>query len=275
MQPATIEQGNQGMHPHQPQSIPQQEGVVYNLNGKRYVLTGGVVREMHAYRCVASQHLEQDWTKLPGRDGTRPLIKVRAIPQADGTWIPSPTFWSPTDLEMRFNAHGSIKFHRVHDESGLPGVFALPDTAHVWDSDRETLEQFTERMAQLKASQPAPGPHPNATAPAPMNAVVDSVRQGYMDAMQSGGAKLPVDAPQRHPVENQSGASQAVTVPAAPAPAPVTPAASSQKTVITLDQLRKMTDRQLMEYAAEEEIDLQGKTRKDDVIKAIQAAQSK
>lgn len=109
-------------------------------------------RKLMKFRVVAGAHIEPRWDLPENHNGVRPCRTIRATPHPDGSWTPSEPFDSPTDLARLHNTDISTKFERVHDETGLPLTYVLPETSRIWDSTKETLEEF---VARVKASAPA------------------------------------------------------------------------------------------------------------------------
>ena len=192
------------------------------------------------YRVLVGKHIQN------GADGREYVYPAGSIVES---WY---------DLE-RLNQYDPVsgavisqKFARVFEEDATA---MLPATAQVWDSAKESLEDF---VARVKANQP----QPSSTETAQPNGAGSGVplREVSGQAPSSVQVRPVPDSPLRRTEEGQ----------VAPAPSPSSPRGPSPADQVK--QLESMTLNELIKVAEEEEVDLKGAKTKAEVVKVLRQA---
>jgi hypothetical protein len=161
-------------------------------------------------------------------------------------------------IESRFDlaARWPEKFERLFEDS-------LPNTSQVWDSTKETLEQFTSRMratqgtggaatVQSNLIQPPPQSQPPSNSPAEAG-----IPSGYTPPGAYAGP--PPSPPSQPSNPNAAQPSQHLTL-----------NTSSNERIAEYKELYdSMTVPELRKVAAEEEVDLRGASRKEDIVQLL------
>lgn len=114
-------------------------------------------RKTKKYQVVAGQHIQDDPLGRKNPDGSTVQILYPT-----GSIVET-----PLDLE-RLNQYDpqtgqivSEKFRRIHEDQAAAG---LPSTATVWDSAKETLEEFVARQRATGASPGSSAAAPSASS---------------------------------------------------------------------------------------------------------------
>jgi hypothetical protein len=221
---------------------------------------------MGSYRLLAGQHVQADKTQKPVKmkvAGTEDVIERYPT----RTYKVGDVVDSDIDLAARFGA----------DHFAPVGGQQASDARKIADLER----QVSELRAKAQAKQPGaafsvPGdPTQEIAATSPSVAPGGQVSTGHQQTSGGvpgqpaiSGPMSPADLERMTERAEARGEGEAGSKGTAKG-------AGRSRSTKSDDQLHGMTVEQLHEYAAEEEINLHGATKKDEIVRAIQRAQKR
>jgi hypothetical protein len=217
---------------------------------------------MPQFKLLVGQHIQADPDWEPSEE-ERELAKNagRALRPPSRVYRAGETVESDTDLVERF---GPEKFQMVQDKYRLREGVAKGRKVQA----RKGVPEGVETRS--------PGdPTPEIERTSPSVAPAGQVAQGFQGATSpvnttTPSGPLPVEAAQTEESEESEEADDKEESPPKAPPAPRGPRAKRS----VPDNLDRMSLNDLRAFAAEEEVDIKGATRREDIIRQIRASKS-
>lgn len=219
---------------------------------------------MAFFKLLAGQHQQADPDWEPSEQDVE-IAKTRGVPlkPPTRTYKVGERVESEVDLVKK---HGAEKFERIGERRGIPRQQARRPA----EADLDPLGKKVPTRGGVPAGVESrtPGdPTEEMQEKHPSLGASGQVAQGFQEAVDqpksnvTGGAYVPSEE------EEEESEIASPT----PMKAGRTPAEAVEEQALP-ENLDRMTLRDLKEYAEQEEIDLEGATRRDDVLKKIRAA---